>query len=80
MKLTLPTWAKNLVTEADNETLDLKRVLALYFAGQFSFLGFHAVIFNHQPFDPMAFGTGALAILGGLGAAISLGKSAEAPA
>lgn len=73
------SWIKHLITEADNETADLKRVIGLWLAAQFSYLGFHAIIFNHQAFDPVAFGTGAMAIIGGIGAAIGLGRPGERP-
>lgn len=78
MSLIYPTWLKHMITEANNEIVDVKRVLGIGLAGQFSFLGFQSVAINHQAFDPVAFATGAAAILAGLGAAIGLGRSGEA--
>lgn len=80
MSLLYPTWVRHLITEANNEVVDIKRVAGIGMVGQFSFQAFWAVLVNHQAFDPVAFGTGALAILGGIGAAIGLGKSGETPA
>jgi hypothetical protein len=73
-----PTWLKQVITEANGEIVDIKRLAGIGLAGQFSFMGFWALIVNHQAFDPIAFGTGAMAILGGIGAAIGLGRPGEA--
>lgn len=74
-----PTWVKQIITEANNEIVDVKRLIGIGLAGQFSFLGFQSVAVNHQAFDPVAFGTGAAAVVAGIGIATGLGKPGETP-
>lgn len=77
MSLLYPGWLREMITEADNATHDAKRIIGLGMAGQFMWLNAHAVVFNHQAFDPVAFGTGAGAVIAGLGVAIGLSANAE---
>lgn len=80
MSWVYPKWVKQVITEANGEVVDIKRLAGIFFAGQFSFQGLWSVIANHQAFDPVSFGTGALAILGGIGVSIGLGHTGEAKA
>lgn len=75
-----PTWVRHLITEADNQTVDVKRVIGIAGTGSFFYLGFHSVVLNHSPFDAQAYGIGLGALLTAVGAAIGLGRSGERPA
>ena len=67
---------RNLLTEADNQTFDLGRVLwglgGLVFFG----LSIHAYIYMHDHFDPIGWGAGFGGYLTGGGASIAI-KSRE---
>ena len=66
-------------TGQDNVSIDIGRVL---WAGTMAALGLlqaHAVAFLHQPFDPVAFSTGAGALLAAGGAALRVKAPTEPP-
>lgn len=75
-----PKWIKQVITEANNEVVDIKRVIGIGLAAQYSFLSFHAVVFAHQVFDMVAFATGSAAVVAGVGVAIGIGASGESKA
>lgn len=74
-----PNWFRYLITEADNETVDVKRVAGLLGVCSFFYLAFHAVVINHSPFDAANYGVGLGSILASIGLSIGLGKSGETP-
>jgi hypothetical protein len=74
------TWLKQAFTEANNEVLDLKRVLGAYVSVVWTGLGGYAVIALHQPFPFLEAATGAAAILGAVGGAIAVARKAESGA
>jgi hypothetical protein len=80
MSLIYPTWLKQIITEANNEIVDVKRLIGIGLAGQFAFLSTNAVVFNHQAFDPVGYGTGMAAVVAGVGVAIGVGKAGETSA
>ena len=66
------TLVRFLTTARDNQTPSLIRILALLLGGEFVWLAAYAVIVGKQPFDAMAFGGGAAALLAALGAALRI--------
>lgn len=67
---------KSLFTGKDNATLDLGRVMWAATSAQYLFLsGWHAIA--HAAFDPIAWGTGAAAVLAAGGAALGLKAHTE---
>lgn len=64
---------RHLITEADNATVDLFRILAI--AGQMVFLGL--AIWNHGSFEPVSFGAGFGAVLVATGAAVRLNEGGK---
>ena len=67
-----------LTTARDNTTPSLIRILALLLGGEFVWLAAYSVIVGKQPFDAMAFGGGAAALLAALGAALRISLPANA--
>ena len=66
-----------LTTARDNQTPSLIRILALLLGGEFVWLAAYAVVAMGHPFDPMAFGGGAAALLAALGAALRISLPAN---
>jgi hypothetical protein len=69
---------RHLTTARDNESPSLIRILALLLGGEFVWLAAYAVVIGKQPFDAMAFGGGAAALLAALGAALRISLPANA--
>lgn len=67
----------DLFTEANNKVVDLKRVASAAGISTFSYLSFHAVVFNHAPFDAQNFGIGFGAVIASIGGSLALGSKAE---
>lgn len=59
-------WLKDLLTERDNETFEVSAVLAFLSVLVFLGLSIWKMILTRQ-FDPISYGTGASAIIGGGG-------------
>jgi hypothetical protein len=66
-------------TGADNQTLDLGRIL--WFKMSLAYIGLTAfhIIAHHAAFDPVAFGSGAAAVLAGGGAGVAIKANTEPP-
>ncbi len=69
----MPTWLKELLTEADNVTPDFLRIIACF--GVLVFLGL--AVKNHAAFDPQAFGIGFGAVLLAAGGAVRINEGAR---
>jgi hypothetical protein len=65
------------LTGRDNVSIDIGRVVWSGLSVALAAFEGHAVIWLHQPFDPVAFATGAGAILAAGGAAIGMKAHAE---
>jgi hypothetical protein len=73
------SWIKDVLTEVNGESFDIKRVTAATMV-----IGFHAnetysVFFQHIPFDLQQYAIAASAMLAAIGASIALGVKGEAP-
>jgi len=66
----------NALSGPDNQTIDIARVLWVVSVLAMIVFEAHAV-WDGKPFDPVAFATGAAAILAGGGAAVGLKANAE---
>ena len=64
-------------TGRDNSTVDLGRVLWAVLTLTLAVLEAHAALWRLQPFDPVAFGGGAAAILAAGGAALGFKAATE---
>ena len=67
----MPTWLKMLITEADNYTFDIVRILAVVAVVQFLCSELYILI-KISTFDAISFGTGIGAVLIATGAALKL--------
>jgi uncharacterized membrane protein YedE/YeeE len=66
----LKTFANDLTTTRDGVSFDVIRVGAIVTGATFVGLAIFAVVVNKQPFDPLAFGSGAAALFAGVGVGI----------
>lgn len=72
-----PSWVRQIITEGDNQTVDVKRVMALTGALSFFYLGWHAVVINRAPFEAQSYGIGFAAMMASVGAMLALGEKSE---
>lgn len=70
-------WVRLLTTGADNRTPDVIRIGSILLGAQFLALAGWSSFVQGSPFDAMAYGTGAAALLGATGAALRLKKTDE---
>lgn len=66
----LKTFLNDLMTTRDGVSFDVIRVGAIVTGATFVGLAIYAVVANKQPFDPLAFGSGAAALFAGVGVGI----------
>lgn len=72
-------WVGRLITGIDNHTPDLARLLWLLMGLEFIGLAAWTVMFNHEHFDMVAFGTGAGLVLTAGGIAVAVKSKTEPP-
>lgn len=65
-------WLRKLTTTHDNRTPDAIRIGSILLGAQFLFLAAWSVMYLGNPFDPMAYGSGAAALLAATGAALGM--------
>ncbi len=70
-------WLKDILTERDNQTIDLKRVL--WAVGVIWFMGVEtvAVVVKGQMFDPQGVSIGLAGLIAAGGAALMMGAKSE---
>lgn len=68
----MPEWIKNALTETNNHTYDLVRILTVCSVLLFLILTAYDVVVVHRPFDMVNFGTGFGVLIAGVGAALAL--------
>jgi hypothetical protein len=71
-------WLKQMFTESDNSTIDLKRVGFAFITGLWGSVGGYAVVMLHQAFNWQDAALGGAALLGSLGVSIMTGVKGEA--
>lgn len=77
MKLT--TLILNAITTADNQAIDVIRVGMVLSGLALIVLTAVAILVNHQPFDPLAFGSGLAVIFAGGGVGVMAKSKDENP-
>ena len=70
-------WVRTLTTGRDNQTPDVIRIGSILLGTQFLALAAYSAVVLKQPFDAMAYGGGAAAILGATGAALGMKRKDE---
>jgi len=71
--LHLPKWIRNVITEPDNQTVCIVRLMSIAGVAEFLFIA-AKVALKAQAFDMQSFGIGFGSLLGGIGAALKLKK------
>ena len=67
------TWLKQIITEPDNRTICIVRLMSIAGVGEFLYLAAKTAM-KAGAFDMQAFGLGFGGLLGGIGAALKLKK------